>query len=305
MKARILRPGVLLVACSLMLMSLCLPRTGAQETLPEAAATSVKALYPGGAITGIRVETDEGVTLYVVRLERGKLTTDVEVSGEGIIGEAETELGLDDVPEYVADAIREAMKGGTLVAVEKHELRGRVQDGRMVALTEPMVVYEVKFVLDGKNRIVEVADTPALKLPPAARLAVQMAFPAARVREASSEREGDLLLYEVRLDRDGLRIELDVSAEGIIASVETSAEAGDLPQAVAKAMARAAKGAEILRVDREEVRAVPRLVPLDRPRVLYEVAFIRDGEKHAVTIAADGTVVETEREDADAERDDP
>jgi hypothetical protein len=205
----------------------------------------------------------------------------------------------------VADAIREAMKGGTLVAVEKHELRGRVQDGRMVALTEPMVAYEVKFVLDGKNRIVEVADTPALKLPPAARLAVQMAFPAARVREASSEREGDLLLYEVRLDRDGLRIELDVSAEGIIASVETSAEAGDLPQAVAKAMARAAKGAEILRVDREEVRAVPRLVPLDRPRVLYEVAFIRDGEKHAVTIAADGTVVETEREDADAERDDP
>jgi hypothetical protein len=65
-------------------------------------------------------------------------------------------------------------------------------------------------------------------------------------------------------------------------------------------MARSVGDAEVVGIGREEVRAVPRLVELERPRVVYEVAFMRDGKRHEISITPDGTIVETEEDDVEA-----
>jgi uncharacterized membrane protein YkoI len=278
-------------------MSTCLPPVRSGEALPGPAEAAVRDLFPDAAVVGVEAETDEGLTLYVVRIQRGGLTTDVEVSAEGILCEVETELGIGDVPEHVAAAIREATLGGKLVLLEQHELHGRIRDGGVAALPEPQTVYEVRFQLEGKNRVVEIADTPALKLPQPARAAVEEAFPDAVIRKVSAEREAGLPLYEAELVSDGKRLEVEVSPEGTIASVASAAGPDDVPAAVGAAVARAAGGAEIVGFEREEVRAVPRLVPLDRPRVLYEAEFHKDGRRYEVTVAADGTVVSVEEDD--------
>ena len=271
--------------------------------LPDAVAKAVKAAFPKAVISGVELENEGGVTLYVVRLDHGDLTVDIEVAADGVIGEVETEMGIEDVPDYVAAAVREATGGGTIALIEKHELHGRVRDGRLVKVKEPMVLYEVKFILEGKRRIVEIADTPALKLPSPARAAVAAAFPGAVVTKVEEEHEYGLSLYEAELKADGKELEVTVSPDGIIVEVEMSVKAADLPEAVAAAIAGVAKGARILEYEKEEVRAVPKLTALDEPEVIYEAKFVKDGKQYEVEVAADGTVIEVEEEEEDDEDD--
>ncbi len=273
------------------------PVAGELLELPDAVARAVREAFPDAVVSGVDMENEEGVTIYVVRLDHGEVTVDVEVSVEGVIGEVETEMGIERVPGYMADAIREATGGGEIALIEKHEMWGRVRDGRLVKLDEPMVVYEVKFILDGRRRIVEVPDSPILKLSRPARAAIMAAFPAAIVKDVEAELELSLEIFEVELEQDGQKLEVEVTPDGIIVEVETSIESTQLPKAVAEAISEAAGGARILKLEKEEIRAVPKLVPLDEPRVIYEAKFVKDGKTYEIEIAADGTVIEIEEEE--------
>ena len=59
----------------------------ASSDLPEAVAAALKTAFPAAVIKAAELEDEQAVTLYVVRLEQGKETIDVELSGEGVIGE--------------------------------------------------------------------------------------------------------------------------------------------------------------------------------------------------------------------------
>ncbi|KPK59788.1 MAG: hypothetical protein AMK73_08455 [Planctomycetes bacterium SM23_32] len=259
-------------------------------------ADAVESAFPAAVITGVELEDEEGAMLYVVRMERGERTLDVELSPEGVIGEIEIELGLDDVPQYMAEAIRQATGGGEIALIEMHELRGRVQDGELVALDEPMVVYEVGFIVDNRRHLVEVADEPALELPQPARAAIRDAFPEAIVKQVEAEREMGLTLYEVELVQNGQEVEVEVSADGVIAEVQVSVKAEELPPAVADAILRAADGAKVPELEKVEIRATPELATLDEPQVVYEAEFSRDGKEYEIRIASDGTVIELKEE---------
>jgi len=139
-------------------------------------------------------------------------------------------------------------------------------------------------------------------LPPAAADAVKAEFPGAVVGEMEQETEDGVAVYEVELTRGGKEMEVTVTADGTIVEVETEIAQADLPKAVAAAIAKAAGGAKLTEIEREETRAVVRdgkLVKLDKPKVTYEAEFLKDGREVEVEVAPDGKILKTETEDDD------
>ena len=144
----------------------------------------------------------------------------------------------------------------------------------------------------------------ATSLPRAAADAVKAAFPQASIEEVALDKEDGIELYEVELRQNGEETEVTVSPDGVIVEVETEVSLKDLPKAVADAIAKAAGGAKVEEVTREETRAVVRagkLVKLDQPKITYEAEFRRDGKEVEIELAPDGTILTTEGEDDEDE----
>ena len=111
---------------------------------------------------------------------------------------------------------------------------------------------------------------------------LMVAFPKAKIGEAEAEKEGGLDLFEVELTLGSKEIEVLVSPDGVIVQVETKVAMKDLPKAVADAITKAAAGAKVEEIEREETRAVVRdgkLVKLDQPKITYEAEFLKGGKR--------------------------
>ena len=92
----------------------------------------------------------------------------------------------------------------------------------------------------------------------AAEESIKATFPNATIREVEAERKGGVDLYEVELTLSGKECEVTVSPDGVIVEIETEVAMKDLPRAVADAIAKAAAGAKVDEIEREETRAVVR-----------------------------------------------
>jgi len=135
---------------------------------------------------------------------------------------------------------------------------------------------------------------------------LKAAFPKAEIGEAEAEKEDGLDLFEAELTLDGKEIEVLVSPDGVIVEVETEVAMKDLPKAVADAIAKAAAGAKVEEIEREETRAVVRdgkLVKLAQPKITYEAEFVKGDKEVEVEVAADGTVLSTKTENKDQDDD--
>lgn len=140
-------------------------------------------------------------------------------------------------------------------------------------------------------------------LPKAAAAAIKKAFPKATIDEIELEKEG-VVLYEVELEQGGKELEVTVSPDGQIVEVERKVSKADLPDAVAKTLARLAGDAKIKEIEKEEIHAVVKLVKLRKPKTVYEAEFVKDGKEIEVKIAADGTLLSEEIEEEGDDDDD-
>jgi len=132
-------------------------------------------------------------------------------------------------------------------------------------------------------------------LPEAAAKALQAAFPKATVDEAKAEDEGGVKVFDVELKQDKAEMDVEVTADGAILAVETDIEMKDVPKAAAKVLQKAAEGATVHKVRKEEVRAEikdAKVVKLDAVKVAYEVDIKKGDQKGEIQVAADGAVVE-------------
>lgn len=75
---------------------------------------------------------------------------------------------------------------------------------------------------------------PLDKLPKAVSEAVQRRFPKVEVKEAAKEKDGDKVVFEVTLKKDGKNIDVTVTEAGAITLIEQEIEFKDMPQAVRK-----------------------------------------------------------------------
>jgi hypothetical protein len=129
-------------------------------------------------------------------------------------------------------------------------------------------------------------------LPAAAKDALGRAFPGAAVGPAETFEQFALAMYRVKVATGPAAATVTVSADGVVARVESACQAGELPAAVARGVAAAGGGGQITQVRRDEVRADLELKALPSPRRLYELRVADGTRRGQVKLAADGTVME-------------
>jgi len=131
---------------------------------------------------------------------------------------------------------------------------------------------------------------PLDKAPKAVLEAAKKRFPKAEVVGVSKEGEKDKTVYEVELKEAGKTIDVTLTPEGVITTIEQEIDAKDLPKAVTEALDKKYPKAKFNIV--EVVYAVK-----DGKEVLdfYEVELTTGDKKvYEVKLAADGTVKEVE-----------
>jgi uncharacterized membrane protein YkoI len=147
-------------------------------------------------------------------------------------------------------------------------------------------------------------------LPAPAADAVRQLFPAASIVAVGQEREDGVLYYEVVLREGNETIEMEVTPDGTVGEVESRVELAAVPEIVRQAISRQAGRATVREIERHEIRGAPDggvFVPVDPPRVLYEVAVELDGVRREVIIGADGKTLASKEDDQDSDdaEDDP
>jgi uncharacterized membrane protein YkoI len=90
---------------------------------------------------------------------------------------------------------------------------------------------------------------PLEKLPKAVTDAVKAKFPDAKLVGASTEKEDGKTVYEVAITNKGQKIDVTVTPEGKIVTVEAEIPAKNLPKAVAEALEKKYPGATIKKAE--------------------------------------------------------
>lgn len=131
---------------------------------------------------------------------------------------------------------------------------------------------------------------PLDKVPKPVLEAAKKRFPKAEVVGASTEKKDDKTVYEIELKEAGKTIDVTLTPEGVITTIEQEIDAKDLPKPVTEALDKKYPKAKFNIV--EVVYAVK-----DGKEALdfYEVELVTADKKvFEVKLAADGTVKEVE-----------
>jgi uncharacterized membrane protein YkoI len=137
------------------------PEAKAKVELPEAAAKALKDAFPKATVDDVKMEKEEGVTVYEVELEEGKAEMEVEVAADGTILEVETDIEMKDVPEAAAKAIQAAAEGAKIKEVSKEEVRAEIkkegETAKIVKLEKAKTLYGAEIVKGDQKGEIEVA----------------------------------------------------------------------------------------------------------------------------------------------------
>lgn len=142
------------------------PARAAKKDLPDAVIETLTKRFADARIVRTGREREKGVSYYEIELERGKDRIEVEIASDGSIGEIETTLDMDGLPDAEKARIREAADGAEIVRVEKHVRIGRGRKGVFEPLPEPIGFYEITCIENGKKREIKIALRPDEPLPP-------------------------------------------------------------------------------------------------------------------------------------------
>ncbi len=264
----------------------------ADTVLPPAAIKVLKAHFPGAKVTAVGRERERGAWYYEVDLEQSGARVSVEVTGDGVIGEIEARVDLDDVPPATLAKLRQRVGEGRITRVERHERRGVARAGRFVRLATPRILYEVRYVTrDGSRRDVQVASDEIMELPREVLARLAASVPGARVTEAEVEDDDGVLLFVLSLLRNGERFEWVADRQGRIVESEVSVPKTDLPAALTAALAsnRDRRATDAFQVSRRETFAVVEnsaLVP--RHEVIYVVRVTRSDRQQELLFDGSG-----------------
>jgi hypothetical protein len=229
-----------------------------------------------------------------------------------------------DLPKEITEAATKNAPGASIKNAQKQEIRHTM---KYVALDKPKVQsYQATVAKDDKRVRVQIApdgkqvsaraiadkdaakdkkDAPAedkkeIDIPPKASKsvkAIKELHPDAVVKQITTEVYQDpsgivdVLTYEIEFISKGTKREMVASPEGIIPRVWKPIAEKDLPQAVADALAKEVPGGKVESAAQFEVRAGLQFVPLDEPRIVYQLELEKDGKQSKLNLRADGTLV--------------
>ena len=137
------------------------------------------------------------------------------------------------------------------------------------------------------------------EVPAPVRAAIEKLSAGGTIDELEQEKKGDKVTYSVEVKKDGKTTEYDLSADGAVLKTEVDEEDegkeeaeektvafDSLPAPVKKAFEAASGGAAATTATMEREGGID----------VYEIEFVKDGVKTSVEAAANGAILETERE---------
>ncbi len=128
-----------------------------------------------------------------------------------------------------------------------------------------------------KEETITLAQTPD-----AVRASLAKMPPMGDVKKVERITQDESTSFEIAYEMNGAKSSVTMSAHGEVMELEKAA--GDLPQAVTRAIAEEMKGAKVLHAESVQLS-------------FYEVVVERDGKKHEVKISANGHIMGGEERD--------
>lgn len=123
-------------------------------------------------------------------------------------------------------------------------------------------------------------------IPPAAQATIQSHTSGGTIESITCEKEEGEHFYKVEYTKNGRAFEMEVDDKGNIMETEEILAITDLPPEVHEVINSESAGGVIKEL----------VLETEDGKVFYEVEFEKDGKKHEVKIAEDGTVLEHETE---------
>jgi uncharacterized membrane protein YkoI len=162
---------------------------------------------------------------------------------------------------------------------------------KLIAVLAVVVLFVPAFRAEDEKE----EKVPLDKLPKAVVEAVKAKFKGATLVSAEKEKEDGKTVYEVNLKHKGHTIEVTVTPEGKIVSVEKTIAAKDLPEAVAAALKKNYPKATIKKVEE---------LSKDDKVTGYEVLLVTAGKKTVeVVIDPSGKITKTEKKEEKDKKD--
>ena len=109
------------------------------------AAQALRSAFPDAQLVKASSEPEGGVQAYEATLMRDNRSIDVHVTPDGTLIEVETEVAIADVPAPVAETVKKLVGDGQMTKLEKVEVRGKAESGKIAPIDPPTIFYEVKF----------------------------------------------------------------------------------------------------------------------------------------------------------------
>lgn len=140
---------------------------------------------------------------------------------------------------------------------------------------------------------------PLDKLPKAVMEAAKKRFPKAEMKDAAKETENGKTVYEVTFKEEGKNIDVTLTPEGVIETIEQEIDKKDLPKAVAEAIdAKYAKAT--YKMVEKVIKVTDGKEALDFYEAIVETA---DKKTWELQVAADGTIKKTEEKKEEEKKD--
>ena len=136
-------------------------------------------------------------------------------------------------------------------------------------------------------------DKKECSLTAAVQAAVKALFPNAVIDKCKMDEE-EMKMCEVKVKDGNNESEVKLSADGMVAEVETVETLDSLPAAVAQTFK--SQGTEVTKIKKGVEYAQLKLVKLDTPITTYEGKISKDGKTIEIKVAADGTIIKQETE---------
>ena len=124
------------------------------DKLPTAVVKAVKAKFDGATLVSAEKEKADGKLVYEVNLKHKGHAIEVTVTPEGKIVAVEKIIAAKDLPEAVADALKQKYPKATVKKVEEISKDDKITAYEVLLVTDGKKTLEVKF--DPKGKVLEV-----------------------------------------------------------------------------------------------------------------------------------------------------
>jgi uncharacterized membrane protein YkoI len=125
------------------------------DKVPKAVMDAIKARFPGGEVTSVEKETEDGNVVYDVELKHKGRKYEMDIREDGTVIEIEKEIPAKDLPEAVSKALDAKYPKATIKEVmEIYKVKGKEEklaEYEVTLETAEKKTVEVKASLDGKS----------------------------------------------------------------------------------------------------------------------------------------------------------